>query len=99
MANAGAPVVRAPAPDLTPGPERRLPGVLAGRLSGFGMRRPAEIGCTLASFVLESVSTQEYSFDADDFASRVAWTYGADSATDVRAFLAAPRRTDQEETA
>jgi adenosine kinase len=74
-------------------------GFLAGRQSGLGMRRSAEIGCTLASFVLESVGTQEYTFDADDFASRVAWTYGADSATDVRAFLAAPRRTDQEETA
>jgi adenosine kinase len=63
------------------------------------MRRSAEIGCTLASFVLESVGTQEHTFDADDFASRVAWTDGADSATDVRTFLAASRRTDQEETA
>ena len=53
----------------------------------------------MASFVLESVGTQEHTFDADDFASRVAWTYGADSATDVRTFLAASRRTDQEETA
>ena len=74
-------------------------GFLAGRQSGLGMRRSAEIGCTLASFVLESVGTQEYTFDADDFASPVAWTYGADSATDVRTFLAASRRNDQEETA
>jgi adenosine kinase len=64
------------------------------------MRRSAEIGCTLASFVLESVGTQDHTLAADDdFASRVARTYGADSATDVRAFLAAPRRTDHEETA
>ena len=42
---------------------------------------------------------QEYTFDAGDFPSRVAWTCGADSATGVRAFPAAPRRTDQEETA
>ena len=63
------------------------------------MRRSAEIGCTLASFVPESVGTQEHTFDADDFASRVAWTYGADPATDVRTLLAASRRTDQEETA
>lgn len=74
-------------------------GYLAGRESGPGMRRSAEIGCTLTSFVLESAGTQEYTFDADDFPSRVAWTCGADSATDVRAFPAAPRRTDQEETA
>lgn len=74
-------------------------GFLAGRQSGLGMRRSAEIGCTLASFVLETVGTQEYTFAADDFASRVAWTYGAESATDVRAFLAAVRRTDPEETA
>ncbi len=74
-------------------------GILAGLQSGLGMRRSAEIGCTLASFVLESVGTQEYTFDADDFASRVAWTYGAESATGVRTFLAASRRTDQEETA
>jgi hypothetical protein len=74
-------------------------GFLAGLQSGLSMRRSAEIGCTLASFVLESVGTQEYTFAADDFASRAAWTYGADSATDVRAFLAAVRRTDPEETA
>ena len=53
----------------------------------------------MASFVLESVGTQEYTFDADDFPSRLAWTYGADSATGVRPSLAASRRTDQEETA
>jgi hypothetical protein len=53
----------------------------------------------LASFVLESVGTQEHKFTADDFASRVAWTYGAESATDIRAFLAAHRRTDPEENA
>jgi adenosine kinase len=76
-----------------------LAGFLAGWRSGLGVRRSAEIGCTLASFVLESVGTEEYTFDADDFASRVAWAYGADPATDVRAFLAASRRTDQEETA
>jgi sugar/nucleoside kinase (ribokinase family) len=74
-------------------------GFLAGLERGLGMRRSAEIGCTLASFVLESVGTQEYTFAADDFASRVAWTYGADAATDVRAFLGAVRRTDPEETA
>jgi hypothetical protein len=49
----------------------------------------------LASFVLEP----EYTLTADDFASRVAWAYGADSATDIRAFLAASRRTDPEENA
>jgi len=79
--------------------DARRVGILAGLVSGLRMRRSAEIGCTLASFVLESVGTQEHTFDADDFASRVAWTYGADSATDVRAFPAASRRTDQEETA
>jgi adenosine kinase len=74
-------------------------GFLAGLRSGLGARRSAEIGSTLASFVLESVGTQEYTFTAEDFASRVAWTYGADSATDIRAFLAASRRTDNEENA
>ncbi|HEV7655156.1 MAG TPA: carbohydrate kinase family protein [Mycobacteriales bacterium] len=74
-------------------------GFLAGLQSGLGARRSAEIGCTLASFVLESVGTQEYTFTAEDFASRVARTYGAESATDVRAFLAAHRRTDPEENA
>jgi adenosine kinase len=73
--------------------------VITGRLSGLGMRRSAEIGCTLASFVLESVGTEEHTLDADDFASRVPRTYGADAATDVRTCLAAFRRTDQEETA
>jgi adenosine kinase len=53
----------------------------------------------LASFVLESVGTQEYTFTADDFAPRVARTYGADPATGIRSFLAAPRRTDTEENA
>ena len=60
------------------------------------MRRSTKIGCTLGSFVLESVG--EYPFAADDFASRGARTYGVDAATDVRAFLAASR-TDPEETA
>jgi adenosine kinase len=74
-------------------------GYLAGLRSGLSPRRSAEIGCTLASFVLESVGTQEYTFAADDFAARVAWTYGAESATEVRAFLAAHRRTETKEYA
>lgn len=67
-------------------------GLLAGLRAGLDLRRSAEIGSTLASFVLESVGTQEYAFDPDTFASRVAWTYGADAAADVRPFLAAARR-------
>jgi adenosylhomocysteinase len=55
------------------------------------MRRSTKIGCSLGSFVLESVGAGEYPFAADDFASRGARTYGADAATDVRAFLAASR--------
>ena len=41
----------------------------------------------LATLILETVGTQEYMIKAADFCDRLAESYGADSADEVRGYL------------
>jgi adenosine kinase len=61
---------------------------LAATAWGLGLERSAQVGCTLAAYVVETVGTQEYSFTSEQFLGRLADNYGEDAAADVKPFLA-----------
>jgi adenosine kinase len=55
-------------------------GYLTGRAAGLDHEPSAQIGCTLATTVLETIGTQEYALDRDTFLTRLASVYGDDAA-------------------
>lgn len=63
----------------------------AGFLAGLAWHRPlercAQIGSMMATYVLESVGTQEYDLEAQQFVERLADAFGADVADEVRPHL------------
>ena len=64
-------------------------GFFAALSLGSGLERAAQVGSLLAALVLETVGTQEYEIRRDDFAKRLAESYGDDAADEVRPFLPA----------
>jgi adenosine kinase len=58
-------------------------GFLAGVQWGVGDERAAQLGCMLATLVIESVGTQEHTFDPETFLERFSEAYGPDSAAEV----------------
>jgi adenosine kinase len=64
-------------------------GFLAGVAWGVDDERAAQLGCMLATLVIETVGTQEHTVEVADFVDRFAEAYGPDSAADVAAHLAA----------
>lgn len=62
-------------------------GFLSGRSWGLGLERSAQVGSLLATYVLETVGTQEYVVKPVDFADRLGAIYGADAADEVRSYL------------
>jgi adenosine kinase len=58
-------------------------GFLTAREWGLSWQRAAEVGGLLATMVLETVGTQEYTVRKDDFSSRLAESFGDDCAADV----------------
>jgi len=58
-------------------------GFLTGRTWGLSWERSAQVGCLLATLVLETVGTQEYEVKAHEFADRLAESYGDDAAAEV----------------
>lgn len=58
-------------------------GFLAGAQWGVGDERAAQLGCMLATLVIESVGTQEHEFDPETFMERFSEAYGPDSAAEV----------------
>ncbi|WP_245750166.1 carbohydrate kinase family protein [Nocardioides terrae] len=60
---------------------------LAATTWGLGLERSAQVGCTLAAYVVETVGTQEYSFTGQEFLTRFSENYGADAAAEVAPFL------------
>jgi adenosine kinase len=58
-------------------------GFLAGTQWGVGDERAAQLGCMLATLVIESVGTQEHKFEPDSFLERFSKAYGPDSAAEV----------------
>lgn len=64
-------------------------GLLAARSWGLGLERSAQVGSVLATFVLETVGTQEYALTAASFLDRLAMAYGVDAAAEVEPHLPA----------
>jgi adenosine kinase len=66
--------------DPTGGGDAFRAGYLTGRAAGLDHEAAAQIGCTLATTVLETVGTQEYSLDRPNFLERLASAYGSPAA-------------------
>ena len=66
-------------------------GFLAGLSWGLGDERCAQVGCLLATLVLETVGTQEYDLRRRGFLDRLAAVYGDDAAADVEPHLVTVR--------
>jgi adenosine kinase len=62
-------------------------GFLTGVVWGLGLERCAQIGSLMATYVLETVGTQEYDLEREDFVKRLAECYGDDAAAEVRPHL------------
>ena len=58
-------------------------GFLTGLAAGLDLRRCAELGSMLATYVLETVGTQEYRLNTDAFLARLTESYGEESAQDI----------------
>jgi len=63
-------------------------GFLSAREWGLSWQRAAEVGSLLATFVLETVGTQEYDVKSPNFAERLAESYGDECAAEVLPHLA-----------
>jgi adenosine kinase len=63
-------------------------GFLTGRTAGLTLERSAQLGSLVAVLVLESTGTQEWDWDHDVAATRLAGAYGEDAAAEIVAVLA-----------
>ncbi|MFC7310673.1 carbohydrate kinase family protein [Streptomyces monticola] len=63
-------------------------GFLAGRAWHLPDERAAQLGCALATVVLESVGTQEYKLLAADLLARIDRAYGSTAAHEIEPHLA-----------
>jgi adenosine kinase len=66
-------------------------GFLAGLAWDLPLERCAQVGCLLATLVIETVGPQEYRFEPAGFLARLAGTYGDAAAADIVAHLPAGR--------
>ena len=66
-------------------------GFLTGLSAKLSMRRCAELGSMLATYVLETVGTQEYALRIPEFLERLADAYGADAAEEIAPHIRGPR--------
>lgn len=62
-------------------------GFLVGLGWGVSYERAAQVGCLLATYVIETVGTQEYALARKHFIDRMAATYGAGPADEISAHL------------
>ncbi|RII17158.1 Adenosine kinase [Streptomyces sp. YIM 130001] len=62
-------------------------GFLSGLGWGVGLERAAQVGCMLATLVIETLGTQEYTLRGVTFMDRFTKAYGFDAASEVRAHL------------
>ncbi|MEU5839850.1 carbohydrate kinase family protein [Streptomyces diacarni] len=62
-------------------------GFLSGLSWGVGLERAAQVGCMLATLVVETVGTQEYELRRVHFMERFTKAYGHDAASEVEAHL------------
>jgi adenosine kinase len=62
-------------------------GFLTATAWGLGLERACQVGALLATHVVETVGTQEYSFTAASFGARLAEAYGPEAADEVSPHL------------
>jgi adenosine kinase len=62
-------------------------GFFAARSWGLSLERSAQVGALVATLVLETVGTQEYSIRPAEFVKRLAESYGDEAADEVAAFV------------
>jgi adenosine kinase len=62
-------------------------GFLSATSWGLELERSCQVGALLATHVVETVGTQEYSYDAKRFLERLGAAYGDDAAADVEPHL------------
>jgi adenosine kinase len=62
-------------------------GFIAALAWDLGLERAAQVGCTLAAYVVESVGTQEYTFTRAGFLDRFRTAYGDPATTEIDAHL------------
>ncbi|MFE6685552.1 carbohydrate kinase family protein [Streptomyces sp. NPDC057743] len=62
-------------------------GFLAGLAWGVGLERAAQVGCMLATLVIETVGTQEYELHRSHFMDRFTKAYGHEAAGEVQQHL------------
>lgn len=58
-------------------------GFVAGLAWGLSHERCAQLGCMLATYVIETVGTQEYRFTKEEFLDRFAQAYGSAAAEEI----------------
>jgi adenosine kinase len=66
-------------------------GFLSGQAWGLSDERSAQVGSLLASYVIETVGTQEYELAQQHFLQRLGRTYGDDAAAEVEGFISCTR--------
>ena len=66
-------------------------GFLVGLSGGLGHRRCAELGSMLATYVIETVGTQEYSLGQEHFLRRLTEAYGEQAASEIAPVVACLR--------
>lgn len=66
-------------------------GYLSGQLWGLSDERSAQIGALLATYVIETIGTQEYQLAQRHFLERLGRTYGDAAAAEVEPHLNCPR--------
>lgn len=62
-------------------------GFVTGMSWGVDFERCAQIGATLAAYVIETVGTQEYTFTPVEFSDRLAAAFGAEAGAEVAGYL------------
>ncbi|MDH6500045.1 sugar/nucleoside kinase (ribokinase family) [Streptomyces sp. SAI-149] len=62
-------------------------GFLSGLAWGVSLERAAQVGCMLATLVIETVGTQEYRLRRGHFMERFTKAYGDEAAEEVRTHL------------
>ncbi|MEU7042344.1 carbohydrate kinase family protein [Streptomyces varsoviensis] len=62
-------------------------GFLAGTAWNLSLERSAQLGCMLATLVIETLGTQEYELRRGHFMERFTKAYGEEAAADVQAHL------------
>ncbi|MFM1917461.1 MAG: hypothetical protein RJB01_976, partial [Actinomycetota bacterium] len=66
-------------------------GYLAGQAWGVTDERSAQVGSLVATYVIETVGTQEYELAQRHFLERMSRAYGDDAAAEVEPHLSCPR--------